>query len=134
MNIAQHLKGNVEEKLEIEEERCLPEIEDTTMDDVLKMMKYPASLPAKPFSISNENLLSVMPKPRLNIWTEKGGIVLQWDMHPNIPPELSSFEIFGYEEKKNLTINSALEENWLCGGYEDANGIIESKVSVALPW
>ncbi|KAG8195605.1 hypothetical protein JTE90_017903 [Oedothorax gibbosus] len=79
----------------------------------LGMVKHPAPLPPKPFAPLDKNLPPLPPKPRLKISSEERGIVLQWDMAPNTPDNrnyapLTTFDIFGYQEQKNITINTLL--------------------------
>ncbi|KAF8788394.1 Activating transcription factor 7-interacting like protein [Argiope bruennichi] len=81
----------------------------------ISLVKHPAPLPPRPFSTPNSVLPNVPPKPRLKVSTEERGIVLQWDMPPSYSPiaaaaysKLKAFEIFGYQEQKNIVINTLL--------------------------
>ncbi|CAL1292348.1 unnamed protein product [Larinioides sclopetarius] len=79
----------------------------------ISLVKHPAPLPPRPFCPPNSSLPNVPPKPRLKISSEERGIVLQWDMPPcysavTAYSKLKSFDIFGYQEQKNVVINTLL--------------------------
>ncbi|KFM68380.1 hypothetical protein X975_09299, partial [Stegodyphus mimosarum] len=83
-------------------------ISSSTTPSVPSPLRHPAPLPVWPVETHNKTS-EPPPKPRLKISAEKQGIILQWDMTLNSnQAKISSYEIFGYQELKQMPITSSL--------------------------